>query len=71
MSHFDLPADYALQREQQVNDLTVEQVKALAEKYIRPDQMIYLVVGDAATQIEKLERLGMPIVMLNPEPLKQ
>jgi zinc protease len=71
MSHFGLPADYALQREQQVKNLTVEQVKALAEQYLRPDQMIYLIVGDAETQVEKLEQLGLPIIMLNPEPLKQ
>jgi zinc protease len=71
MSHFDLPADYALQREDQVKALTVDQVKDLAERYIKPDQMIYLVVGDAATQVEKLKGLNLPIVMLNPEPLKQ
>ncbi|WP_115461569.1 M16 family metallopeptidase [Winogradskyella aurantiaca] len=71
MSHYDLPADYALQREQQVKDLTVDQVKELAKTYLKPNQMIYLVVGDAATQVDKLEQLGLPIIMLNPEPLKQ
>jgi len=71
MSHYDLPADYALQREQQVKNLTVDQVKELAKTYLKPNQMIYLVVGDAATQVEKLEQLGLPIIMLNPEPLKQ
>ena len=71
MSHYDLPADYALQREQQVKNLTVDQVKELAKTYLKPNKMIYLVVGDAATQVEKLEQLGLPIIMLNPEPLKQ
>ena len=28
------------------------------EKYLNPEKMIYLVVGDAATQMEKLEGLG-------------
>ena len=42
-------------------------MKTLASKYLRPDQMIYLVVGDAATQLEKLEQLGFgKPVLLNP-----
>ena len=71
MDHYQLPADYALQREQQVKNLTVDQVKALADNYLKPNQMIYLVVGDAATQVNKLKQLGLPIVMLNPESVKQ
>jgi zinc protease len=30
----------------------------LANKYINPDRMIYLVVGDGATQMKLLEQLG-------------
>jgi len=37
----------------------VEEHKAIAEKYIVPDRMYYLVVGDAATQLKPLETLGM------------
>ena len=59
--------DYAKQREAIVKGLTVEDMKALAEKYINPNQMIYLVVGDAATQLDKLEQLGFgKPVLLNP-----
>ena len=71
MKHYDLPADYALQREKMVSNLSVEQVKELAKTYIKPDQMLYVVVGDASTQVPKLKALNMPIVMLNPEPIKQ
>jgi zinc protease len=38
--------------------MTVEDIKRLASQYIRPDQMIYLVVGDAETQMARLEQLG-------------
>jgi zinc protease len=59
--------NYAKQREEIVKALTVEDMKALAEKYINPNQMIYLVVGDAATQLDKLEQLGFgKPVLLNP-----
>ena len=37
----------------------------LAQKYINPDRMIYLVVGDAETQLDKLRELGLgePILL--------
>src|SRR5690554_4544857 len=65
ISNYNYPDDYAKKREDIVKALTVEDVKALAEKYIHPDKMIYLIVGDAATQLDKLENLGYgkPIVL--------
>lgn len=59
ISNYNYPVDYAKQREATVKALTVEEVKALAEKYIRPDRMIYVIVGDAATQLVKLDQLGL------------
>jgi zinc protease len=53
-----LPTDYALQQQEIVKNLSVEDIKKLAQKYIHPDQMIYLIVGDKATQLKKLEKLG-------------
>jgi zinc protease len=31
----------------------------LAQKYIQPDRMYYVVVGDAASQLEPLNSLGL------------
>ncbi len=53
------PLDYIKQREEFVRNLTLEQHKELAQKYIHPERMIYLIVGDAATQLEPLEELGL------------
>ena len=52
-------------REEIVQEMTIEQHKALAEKYITPDKMIYLVVGDAESQLKPLKKLGLgdPIVL--------
>jgi zinc protease len=58
ISNYGYADDYAKQREAIVKAMTVEDIKALAEKYLNPEKMIYLVVGDAATQMEKLEGLG-------------
>jgi zinc protease len=38
--------------------MTLEEHRALAQKYIVPDIMIYLVAGDAKTQFEKLKKDG-------------
>lgn len=66
ISNYNYPDDYAKQREDIVKNLTVEDVQALAKKYIQPDKMIYLIVGDGATQLKKLEKLGMgKTVLLN------
>lgn len=58
ISTYGYADDYAKQNEAIVKALTVADVQALAKKYIHPNKMIYLVVGDAATQFDKLEKLG-------------
>jgi zinc protease len=71
---YDLPFDYVKQRESTVVKMTVEEQKALAQKYIHPDNMVYLIVGDKATQFDKLKTLGLgDPVLLDKEgkPVKQ
>jgi zinc protease len=65
ISNYGYADDYAKQREAMVKDITVDEIKVLADKYLNPDKMIYLVVGDAATQKDKLEALGFgkPILL--------
>jgi len=58
ISNYGYADDYTKQREAIVKAMTVDDIKALAEKYLNPEKMIYLVVGDAATQMHKLEGLG-------------
>lgn len=63
---FGLPADYLDREARVIEGLTVEQVRALAAEHFRTDGMIYVVVGDAATQAARLEELGYgPVVMIN------
>ncbi len=58
ISNYGFEDNYAKQREAIVKELSVEDVKALIENYIKPNQMIYLIVGDAETQLDKLKDLG-------------
>jgi len=48
--------------------MTIEEIKRLANQYVNPDKMIYLVVGDAATQLDRLKELGYgnPILLNKP-----
>lgn len=55
---YDLPSDYISQREAIVAGMSVSSVQALASQYIVADQMTYVVVGDAATQLSRLSELG-------------
>ena len=63
MSQFGFPADYVLQREAIVRDMTIDRIRELAGRHLQPQQMIWLVVGDAATQRGRLAALGvgMPV----------
>ena len=59
MSGYGFDADYVLQREAVVNDMTIERIQELAHQYMDPHNMVWLVVGDAATQRDRLEALGL------------
>jgi zinc protease len=61
---YGYPDDYIKQHEDFVKNLTAEKHKELAQKYIHPDRMIYLIVGDAASQMKTLEKLGLGNVTL-------
>lgn len=58
ISMYNLPADYIRGQEQVVSGMTLEQHRDLAQKYIDPLHMYYVVAGDAATQAQQLEQLG-------------
>jgi len=65
MTKYRLPEDYIKQEDNVMKNMTVEDSKAIAEKYILPNKMICVVVGDAATQAKPLEKIGFgqPILL--------
>jgi zinc protease len=62
---YNLPFDYVKQREAIVQKMTPEDHAKISQQFIHPDQMIYLIVGDKATQFDKLKELGLgdPILL--------
>ena len=65
ISNYNYSDSYAKQREDIVKNSTITEIKRLSEKYLNPDKMIYLIVGDAKTQLTKLEQIGFgkPILL--------
>lgn len=62
---YNLSFDYVKQREDIVRNFKQDDLKALAQKYIQPERMTYLIIGDAKTQLEPLKQLGLgtPILL--------
>jgi predicted Zn-dependent peptidase len=52
ISRYGLPEDYFATYAQKVNALKKSDINAIAERILRPEKMIYVVVGDRA-QVEK------------------
>lgn len=62
---YNLPLDYIKQREEIIQKMTPAEHALLSQKFIQPDKLIYLIVGDKATQFDKLKELGLgdPILL--------
>jgi len=67
ISLYDLPFDYISREQEVTRSMTLDSHRALAQKYIDPQKMYYVVVGDAATQLEPLKSLGLgdPVLVEN------
>jgi zinc protease len=58
MAKYRFPEDFIKKEEAVIKNMTVEEHKSITDKYINPDRMYYVVVGDAATQLKPLEKIG-------------
>jgi len=59
ISVYELPLNYVKQEEKFIRQLTPEQHKKLAQKLLDPEKMFFVIAGDAETQMEQLEELGL------------
>jgi len=58
ISQYGLPYDYVKEREAIVRGMTVDKIRSLSDKYLDENKMIWLVVGDAKTQLNRMKQLG-------------
>ena len=56
---YGLPFDYVKQRQAMVKKLTLNEHRAIAQKYLHPEKLVFVVVGDKETQFDKLKELGL------------
>ena len=65
IANYDLPDDYVKQQEAIVRTMTRSDHQQLAQKYLPTDRMIYVIAGDAKTQMKELAKLdlGKPILV--------
>ncbi len=64
MSTYGWDVTYKKDEEEIIRNMTLEQHKELAQKYIHPDKMIYVVAGDAQSQFDELKGAGFDEVYL-------
>lgn len=55
---YNHPVDFIKNEENTIRNMTIEQHKKLAQKYIDPSKMYYVIAGDAETQLKPLEKIG-------------
>ena len=73
ISKYGFKPDYVREREAIVKAMTVARIRELAAKYFVANKMIWLVVGDAKTQLPRLKELGFgdPILLTETPPAVQ
>jgi len=62
---YNLPADYVDQQNKILKAMTKEQISQMAKKYLNPDKMNILLVGDKARILEGVKKLGYNIIELD------
>ena len=58
ISKYNLPIDYISNEQDILTNMTVEDIQKLASTYLNGQNMIYVVAGDAKTQLELIKNLG-------------
>ncbi|MEO9484497.1 MAG: pitrilysin family protein [Ekhidna sp.] len=74
ISKFGKTPDFMEKEQTELTSMTLDDYKNMINKYLDEGEMIYLVVGDGATQLEEVKKLGMgdPIILdIDGEPLAQ
>ena len=63
--NYKLPTNYTEKQNKVMQATTAAQINALAKKHVKPDKMNIIVVGDKATVLPGLQKLGYEVVELD------
>ncbi|PHR95867.1 MAG: peptidase M16 [Leeuwenhoekiella sp.] len=61
---FNYKPNYILKQQETMKTITLDKIKSLATAYADPDKMIYVIVGDAKTQLQKVKDLGLDVQLV-------
>ncbi len=62
---YNLPADYVDQQNKILKNITKEEIDKVTKKYVHPDKMNILLVGDKAKIMDGVKKLGYEIIELD------
>ncbi|WP_299896812.1 pitrilysin family protein [uncultured Aquimarina sp.] len=65
MSKYDKDPSFIENNQKELVDMSTEDFKSIISKYISESEMIYLVVGDKATQFDEIKKLGKNVIELD------
>ena len=68
--------NYIQEQQETIKTITLDQIKNLAKQYADPNKLVYVIVGDARTQLKKVQELGLEVELVDQnlepqEPLKK
>lgn len=62
---YNLPKDYVSQQTTILNDITNADINQLAKKHLQYEHMVVVVVGDKASNLEKVKKLGFEVIEID------
>jgi zinc protease len=65
ISTYSKDLDYVDKEQELLASMTLEDFKTVISKYINENNMVYLVVGDKASQLSEVKKLGKPVIQLD------
>lgn len=65
MSKYDKSLSYIEEEQQVLQNMNLSDFQTIIDTYIQEREMIYIVVGDKATQFNEVKKLGKPVVELD------
>ena len=65
MLDYNLPANYVDIQNKILKSITPEQLKSIGNKYLKPEKLNILLVGDKATVQDGVKKLGYEVVELD------
>ena len=65
ISKYDKPENYIEKDQDELVNMSLEDYKNIINNYLQEKEMIYVVVGDKATQLNEVKKLGKPVIELD------